>query len=278
MVEGLGVAEVAEALGFGADGVVEVEGVEVVDLAGDDAGAGDADDVVVDGEVGLVPGGAATFLGLLGHVPGDRFLDEPVDLAGADLVGDRGDVPVDVLGCLEAQVRGLVGDPAGFPGGQVTGDDAFPEAGEAVAQLEGVAEVAFAGLGGQADGGGVLGDGELRDQGGAGSGDGDGGVAEGAQVDGLGLLDGFGGVGDGPLHGRLAAGRPRPGRRRPAGSFSGGRLPVVGQSGSCVRPERWSWVYSSIDHRHSRPEIGRDQRESPCSTGVCRNSGARSSG
>ncbi len=29
LVEGLGVAEVAEALGFGADGVVEVEGVEV---------------------------------------------------------------------------------------------------------------------------------------------------------------------------------------------------------------------------------------------------------
>ena len=101
------------------------------------------------------------------------------------------------------KVRGLVGDPAGLPGGQVTGDDAFPEAGEAVAQLEGVADVAFAGLGGQADGGGVLGDGELRDQGGAGSGDGDGGVAEGAQVDGLGLLDGLRGVGDGPVHGGL---------------------------------------------------------------------------
>ena len=100
-----------------------------------------------------------------------------------------------------AQVQGLVGDPAGFPGGQVTAGDAFPEPGEAVAQLEGVAEVAFAGLGGQADGGGELGDGELRDQGGAGSGDGDGGVAEGAEPDGLGLVDGLGGVGDRPLHG-----------------------------------------------------------------------------
>ena len=112
----------AEALGFGADGVVEVEGVEVVDLAGDGAGAGDADAVVVDGEVGLVPGGAAAFFGFLGHVPGDGFLEEPVDLGGADLVGDRGDVPVDVPGGLEAQVQGLVGDPAGFPGGQVAGE------------------------------------------------------------------------------------------------------------------------------------------------------------
>ena len=79
----------------------------------------------------------------------------------------------------------------------------FQSSGQAVAQLEGVAEVAFAGFGGQADGGGVLGDGELCDQGGAGSGDGDGGVAEGAQVDSGGLLDGLGGVGDRPLDGGL---------------------------------------------------------------------------
>ena len=117
LVEGLGVAEVADALGFGADGVVEVEGVEVVDLAGDRAGAGDADAMVVDGEVGLVPGGAAAFFGLFGHVPGDGFLEEPVDLAGPDLVGDRGEVPVDVPGGLHREVRGLVGDAAGFPGG-----------------------------------------------------------------------------------------------------------------------------------------------------------------
>ena len=89
-------------MGFGAEGVVEVEGVGEVDLAGDDAGAGDADGVVVDGEVGLVPGGAAAFFGFLGHVPGDGFVEEPVDLAGADLVGDRGEVPVDVAGGLHA--------------------------------------------------------------------------------------------------------------------------------------------------------------------------------
>ena len=107
------------------------------------------------------------------------------------------------LGGLQGQVQGLVGDPAGLPGGQVAGDHPFPQAGEAVAQLEGVAEVAFAGLGGQPDRGGELGDRELRDQGGAGSGDGDGGVAEGAEPDGLGLVDGLGGVGDRPLHGGL---------------------------------------------------------------------------
>ena len=87
-------------MGFVGEGVVEVEGVGEVDLAGDGAGAGDADAVVVDGEVGLVPGGAAAFFGFVGHVSGDGFLDEPVDLGGADLVGDGGEVPVDVLGGL----------------------------------------------------------------------------------------------------------------------------------------------------------------------------------
>ncbi len=278
LVEGLGVAEVAEALGFGADGVVEVEGVEVVELAGDGAGAGDADAVVVDGEVGLVPGGAAAFFGFLGHVPGDGFLQKPVDLAGADLVGDRGEVPVDVPGGLDREMRCLVGDPAGFPGGQVTTDDAFPQPGQAVAQLQGVADVAFAGLGGQGDGGGELGEGELRDQGCAGSGQRDGGVAEGAQPDGLGLLDGLRGVGDRPVHGGLQEVGLGP-VGLPAVAL--GRTPTarrIVRQPWLPRPARWSWVHSSSDHRHSRPRNARKWRESPCSTGVRRNSGARTFG
>ena len=197
--------------------------------------------------------------------------------AGADLVGDRGEVPVDVLGGLGAQVQGLVGDPAGFPGGQVAGDDAFPEPGEPVAQLEGVADVAFAGLGGQADGGGELGEGELRDQGCAGSGDRDGGVAEGAEPDGLGLVDGLGGMGDGPAHGQLeevglglvGLGPPGPCRGEDA-------CRVVGQPGGLrVVPRGGHGSIPAATTDTAGPEIG---AESPCSTGVCRNSGARSPG
>ena len=193
---------------------------------------------------------AAALFGFVGHVPGEGFFEEPVELGGVDLVGDGGEVPVDVAGGLGERCGGLVGDAAGFPGGQVAGGDAFPEAGEAVAQLEGVAEVAFAGFGRQADGGGELGDGELRDQGCAGSGERDAGVAEGPQPDGRGFVDGFGGVDDGPLHGGLEQvgfGPVGLGLRRARARPAAG--PEA--SGSRVRgPESWSWVYSSSDHRH----------------------------
>ena len=103
----------------------------------------------------------------------------------------------------DAQVHGLVGDPAGLPGGQVAADHSLPESGESVAQLDGVPEVAFAGFGAQADGGGELGDGELLDQWCAGAGDRDVGVPEGPQSQGLGVLEGLGGMHDAPPDGEL---------------------------------------------------------------------------
>ena len=95
-VEGVGGAEVGLASGAGGDGVVEVEGVGEVELAGDQRGAGEGDLVVVDGEVPAVGGFAASAFGFLGHEPAEGLIQEPVDLGGADLVGDRGEVPVDV--------------------------------------------------------------------------------------------------------------------------------------------------------------------------------------
>jgi hypothetical protein len=40
---------------------------------------------------------------LVGHVPGDRLVDEPVELGGADLVGEGCDMLVDVSGGVGAQ-------------------------------------------------------------------------------------------------------------------------------------------------------------------------------
>ena len=47
-----------------------------------------------------VGGGLAAAFGLLGHEPGDRLLDQPVELGQADPVRDRGDVAVHEPGCL----------------------------------------------------------------------------------------------------------------------------------------------------------------------------------
>ena len=73
----------------------------------------------VDGEVAAVGGLAAAAVGLLGHEPADGLRDEAVELGGADLVRDVGDLVVDVRGGLHRQVHGVAGDPAGPPGRQV---------------------------------------------------------------------------------------------------------------------------------------------------------------
>ncbi len=145
---------------------VEVEGVGEVQLAVDQRGAGEGDLVVVDGEVPPVGGAAAGLLGGLGHEPGDRLLDQPVDHPDADLVRDRRQVPVDVGRGLRTQRvgDGLLGDPTGLPGRQVPGGHPRPQPRQPVAQLEGVSDVALPGLGGQPDRGRELRDRELRHQ------------------------------------------------------------------------------------------------------------------
>ena len=91
--------------------------------------------------------------------------------AGRTLCATWATWQVDVRGGLHRQEHGLAGDPAGPPRGQVALDDPGPDPAEPVAELDGLAEVGLAGLGGQPDRGGELGDRELRDQGGPGSGD-----------------------------------------------------------------------------------------------------------
>ena len=146
-VQGVGGAEVLQRLGAGGDGGVEVEGVGEVELPVHGAGAPQRRLPRVDGEGPAVGGLAAAAFGLLGHEPPDRLLDQPVDLGGADLVRHVRDVAVDVRGGLHRQDHGRAGDPAGPPGGQVALDHPGPDPVEAVAELDGLAEVGLAGLG-----------------------------------------------------------------------------------------------------------------------------------
>ena len=88
-----------------------------------------------------------------------------------------------------------------FHAGTRPGGDRGPELGEAVAELDGVAEVGPPGVGRHAQGEGEVGDAELRDQGCAGSGDGE--FAFGAVDGGGAVVDGLDGVHDRPLDGEL---------------------------------------------------------------------------
>ena len=101
---------------------------------------------------------------------------------------------------LTRERDGGPGDAAGPPGGQVPSHHPRPGLGQAVAELEGFADVGLAGLGRHPDGDGELGDGELRHERRAFAGDGDRLVAEPVA---RGVLDGVGRVHGRPLHGRL---------------------------------------------------------------------------
>ncbi len=83
---------------------------------------------------------------------------------GPDLVRRRSDVRVHERGRLPRQQQGPLGDPAGLPRLQVTADHPPPHPREAVAQLEGLPDIRLPRIGGQAEGGGELGDRELRHQ------------------------------------------------------------------------------------------------------------------
>ena len=106
--------------------------------------------------------------------------------------------------------RGRCGGPSTPPGPR---PDAGPEPREAVAQLDRLAEVAPAGVGRQPEGGGELGDRELRHQRRTGSGDRDAGVAVGALPQVRRVGEGVDRVHRRPLHGEPAAARPRRGPR-----------------------------------------------------------------
>jgi len=261
-VQGLGAAEGGQSVRADADGVVEVEGVGQVELSEDLAGAGEGDGLVVDVEPAPVRGVASLPFGLLGHEPGDRLLDQPVHLGRRDLVGDRGDVPVHEPGRLTAQPDGLVGDPPGPPGRQVTGGDPRPEPGQPVTQLDGLPDVPFPGLGRQPDRGRELRDRELRHQRRPRPGHRDRGVTEPGQPHRLRLVDRLGRVHHRPGHGQLqqlrfgtvGLGTPDPRGRQHPGRRVRQRIGARGAHDP----------HPSSDHRHRSP---RNRLRTPVSTG-----------
>ena len=127
--------------------------------------------VGVEGDVPVVRGCEPTSLGLLRVEADQGFLYQPVDLADAHSVGERCDVPVDVVGTLGWQADGAVGDPAGAPWRQVPGLDACPDAGESVGELERFGDQGAARVGGDVQSDGELVGAELADLGCAFAGD-----------------------------------------------------------------------------------------------------------
>ncbi len=243
-------AEGGELGGSGTQGVVEVEGIGEVELGIDPCGAGEGDLVEVDVEVPPVRSGLAAFGGQVGHEPGDRSVDQPLGLGRTSAVGVAGQLGIDVLGGLGGEAQGLLGDPAGPPRRQRPGPDAGPDPGQSAGQLEGFGDQPPPRPRREAQGGGELGDRELRDQRATLPGDRDPGVA--AVLDqprrrilGIGHL-----MGQRPLHCR----GQHPGLR----SIGLGPGPTGGRKDPCRVECLGARVHapeSRRGHRHFRPQI-----------------------
>ncbi len=119
---------------------------------------------MVEGDVAPIGRVAGVSRGLLGHEPGHRDRDEPLQGGEPDPVGEPGDLVVHEPGRLPRQGHGGLGDPAGPPRGQVPGLDPGPEARQAVLQLERRGDQCTSGVGGGPERGSELGDAELRHQ------------------------------------------------------------------------------------------------------------------
>ena len=145
-------------------GGVQVEGVGEVELAGELAGAAEGDLLVVDGEVPPVRSLVGVLGGLVGHEPGDRLGDQPLQRGEADAVRERRHLRVHERGRLLGQQQRRLRDPAGPPRLQVTGVHPCPDPRQAVLQLHCCRDQRPTGVGGAADREGELGDAELRDQ------------------------------------------------------------------------------------------------------------------
>ena len=182
-------------------GGVEVEGVGEVELAGELAGAAEGDLLVVDGEVPAVRSPPGVLGGLVGHEPGDRLGDQPLQRGDADAVRERRHLGVHERRCLLGQPERRLRDPPGPPGLQVTGLHPCPAPGQAVLQLHCCRDQCPTAVGGAADREGELGDAELRDQRRALTGQGEAGVSAGGDPGGC-LVDRLRWVLLGPGHRR----------------------------------------------------------------------------
>ena len=169
-VEGFGAAGGGEGLGTLGDRGVEVQGVGQVELGLHEGGALQGDLVVVEGDVASLGRGLGVGCGLGGHEPGLGDLDEPVQGGWAEAVRERRDLGVDERRCRHRQAQGLLGDAAGPPHRHLTAGDAGVEPRQPVAQFQAVGDQHPAGVGGDPECGGQLGQAELRHQRRSGSG------------------------------------------------------------------------------------------------------------
>ena len=155
------------------------------------------------------------------------------------------------------RTHGRAGDPAGPPRRQVALDHPGPDPAQAVAELDGLAEVGLAGLGGQPDRGGELGHRELRDQGCTGSGDRHPGLA--VVPHGGRLREGVDRVHRRPGHRRLQLPRPPPASARGRSSRTAAST-AAAVSRSAVLP-----VMTQFQHRP--PTLRPRKRGSPQGSG-----------
>jgi hypothetical protein len=164
-VEGVGAAQLRQLGRPIRQGGVEVEGVGEVELALDVDGAVEVDHVGVDGDVPVLGCCDPSLVRVVGVEPDQGLFHEPVELGDADLVREAGDVPVDVLGTLDREADGVLGDAPGSPRRKVPGLDPRPDPGEPVGELEGLGDQGAAGVGGDVECDGQLVSAELADLG-----------------------------------------------------------------------------------------------------------------
>ena len=119
---------------------------------------------MLDGEVPTLGSLQRVLGGLVGHEPGDRLGDQPLQRGQTDAVRERRHLGIHEPRRLLAEPEGGFGDPAGPPGLEVPGLHPGPGPREPVLQLDRGRDDRTTGVGGAADGERELRDAELRDQ------------------------------------------------------------------------------------------------------------------
>ncbi|CAM3980912.1 hypothetical protein NOMA109596_18175 [Nocardioides marinus] len=164
-VERVGRAGGKQLVGDGADRVLELFGVGAVQQAGQGDAAGGADGPgggEVEGDVQRRGGVDLLHLTSLGVEPGCRLGSQPLHGGERGGAHDVGQVRIDERSGLGGELTGDLGDPPYPPHLHLTCFEASPDFRQPVLGLHRIGEQGPAGVGGTAEGGGELDDGELR--------------------------------------------------------------------------------------------------------------------